>query len=127
MLNTQKTALERNRFGSTRSQKNTVGSANRKLAIALVVATGVLGGCASYSKDHVKVGSIPGDYRTNHPIIVSENDVIEDIAVPTSARKLSLRDESVVQAFAMRFRRAGAKSVRVEFRQVQEMNRQRAV
>ena len=43
--------------------------------MALMLA---MGGCASFQKDHFKVGSVPEDYRTKHPIVVSQDEVKED-------------------------------------------------
>lgn len=97
-------------IGAQNSGKKIAGN---MLKISLLVAAVTLGGCASYNKDHVTVGSIPSDYRTKHPIIVSDNEVYEDLAISSSMRKLSLRDRNVVRNFAFRFKRSGAKSVRI--------------
>ncbi len=85
----------------------------RILASALIASTMLLGGCASYQRDQMIVGSTPSDYRTAHPIIVSENDVVEDIAISANSKSMSLRDENVVRDFASRFRRSGAKSMKI--------------
>jgi pilus assembly protein CpaD len=52
-------------------------------AIPLFAATAValLSGCAN--RDSITVGAIPDDYRTNHPIVISEKD--EKIDLPVSA------------------------------------------
>ncbi len=85
----------------------------RKGALALLMAAGLMSGCASYSRDHVIVGSVPDDYRTRHPIIVSQNEVKEDIVVSVDARKLSRRDTDSVESFAMQFKRSGASSLAI--------------
>ncbi len=82
--------------------------AGRALVVALLAASGLGAGCASYSRDHVIVGSIPDDYRTRHPIIVSQSEIQEDIVVSANARSLSFRDRGVAEEFAGRFRRSGA-------------------
>ena len=40
--------------------------------ILAVTAIGLMSGCAN--RDSITVGSIPDDYRTNHPIVISEKD-----------------------------------------------------
>ncbi|MEP4421213.1 MAG: pilus assembly protein CpaD, partial [Nitratireductor sp.] len=42
--------------------------------LAAIAAVALLGGCAK--RDSITVGSVPDDYRTNHPIIVSEQDEV---------------------------------------------------
>ncbi|MEM7214054.1 MAG: CpaD family pilus assembly lipoprotein [Pseudomonadota bacterium] len=84
---------------------------SKKTSIALIVLA--LGGCASFSKDHFEVGSVPQDYRTKHPIVVSQSEVVEDLLVTPSMKGMSFRQENVVTAFLSRFRRSGAKEIRV--------------
>jgi pilus assembly protein CpaD len=83
------------------------------LAAVLLAVAGLSGGCASYSRDHVIVGSVPDDYRTRHPIIVSQSQIHEDIVVSASARELSYRDRGVVEDFTSRFRRSGAEGIAI--------------
>jgi pilus assembly protein CpaD len=73
-----------------------------------VALAALAGGCASYSKDHVIVGSVPDDYRTRHPIVVTQSETWEDIVVPVNANRLSGRDIDTVKQLAVRYRRAGA-------------------
>ncbi len=89
------------------------GKPTVKIGLSLLLATSLLVGCAGYSKDHVIVGSVPDDYRTRHPIIVSDNEVHEDLALSSNMRKLSMRHRNVVRDFAMRFKESGAKTVRL--------------
>ncbi len=84
---------------------------SRGLKLSLIAASIFVGGCASYERDHVIVGSIPSDYRTNHPIVVSESEVFEDVVVAHTMRGISHRQENVVRDFSSRFRRSGARSV----------------
>ncbi|MEC9344129.1 MAG: CpaD family pilus assembly protein [Pseudomonadota bacterium] len=86
----------------------------RGLVVATLLATGGLAsGCASGSTDSMATGSVGNDYRTRHPIVVSQSEVAEDIVVSTNARRLSRRDEDLTTDFAKRFRRSGAKSLAV--------------
>lgn len=72
-----------------------------------------LGGCASYEKDHFTVGSVPQDYRTKHPIVVSQSEVSEDIIVTRDMKGMSFRQQNVVTSFLTRYRRSGAKTIRI--------------
>jgi pilus assembly protein CpaD len=81
--------------------------------IALLVLAAAASGCASYSSDHVIVGSVPDDYRTRHPIVVAQSETWEDIVVPVNANRLSNRDIDIVKQLAVRYRRAGATGMAV--------------
>lgn len=96
---------ENRRFGAMHR------GAVRGVALALLVTA--LGGCASYSRDHVIVGSVPDDYRMRHPIIVSEDERNVDIVIATSAMRMSARSLDVVKSFGDNFRKSGARSVRI--------------
>jgi len=93
--------------GNTRLSTRS-GSATSVLALALL-----LGGCASYSKDHFKVGSVPSDYRTKHPIVVSQSEFTEDMIVTSDMKGMSHRQLNVVNSFLAHYRRAGAKSINI--------------
>ncbi len=69
-------------------------------------------GCANVH--NVEVGSIPDDYRTRHPIVVSENLVAIDLPVVASDAKLAFADKGRVEDFADRFRASGADSIQVQ-------------
>ncbi|MEM9277136.1 MAG: CpaD family pilus assembly lipoprotein [Pseudomonadota bacterium] len=94
----------------TVDRKTTWSIGAKSSIVALALA---LGGCASYQKDHFQVGSVPEDYRTKHPIVVSQSEVVEDLIVTPHMKGMSFRQENVVTAFLSRFRRSGAKEVRV--------------
>ncbi|WP_232845876.1 CpaD family pilus assembly protein [Aurantimonas marina] len=79
-----------------------------------VLALGALlvaGGCANVQ--HVEVGAIPDDYRTRHPIVVSEAQTAVDIPVVASDGRLSYADRGRVEDFADRFRASGADTIQV--------------
>ena len=96
--------------GADKSGKRTAASVAK---LSLLMATMLVAGCSSYNKDQVIVGSVSSDYRTTHPIVVSDNEVYEDLALSANTRRLSLRDRNVVRNFAFRFKRSGARSVRI--------------
>lgn len=93
--------------------KNRSKQVGKVVVKAALVATLFLSGCASFSKDHFIVGSVPDDYRTRHPIVVSESEKIADIVVPAGAKGLSFRDKEVVRAMAVNFRNSGSKLIAV--------------
>ncbi|RFC64985.1 pilus assembly protein CpaD [Fulvimarina endophytica] len=69
------------------------------------------GGCGNVH--HIEVGSIPDDYRTRHPIVVSESETAIDIPIVSGDRRLATADASRVQDFAGRFRMSGADTMAV--------------
>lgn len=66
----------------------------------------LLAGCAN--THHVTVGSIPDDYRTNHPITIQERERTADIPVSRNDKKLSLPQRSIVQNAVDGYRRQGS-------------------
>jgi pilus assembly protein CpaD len=76
--------------------------------LALLLA----GGCANVH--HVEVGAIPDDYRTRHPIVVSEAETAIDIPVVVSDGALSYANRGRVEDFADRFRASGADFIQVQ-------------
>ena len=61
-----------------------------KLAIVLAgtVALAGLAGCENVSKRHFTVGSVSDDYRSRHPIVISEKEQTMDIPVATGSKGL---------------------------------------
>lgn len=66
-------------------------------AIWAVAAAALLAGCAN--RDSVTVGSIPDDYRTNHPIVISEKDKALDLPVSASAQGVSKMQRQALAGF----------------------------
>ena len=85
----------------------------KSLKLSVVLAGIALTGCASYQKDHFTVGSTPKDYRTQHPIVVAQNEVSEDLIVAKSLNRMSFRHENTATSFYGKFRQSGAKMLRV--------------
>jgi len=79
---------------------------------AIMIALAV-SGCASYQKDHFTVGSVPSDYRTKHPIVVSQSEVTSDILVNPGIRRMSQVTQNKVTEFILRYKRAGASEFRI--------------
>lgn len=83
------------------------------LSTAVVSLAALAGGCANYGKDPTPVGAVPDDYRTRHPIVVSQSEVSEDIIVSATASMISFRDKGVVLNFVQRFKRSGVQSMAI--------------
>jgi pilus assembly protein CpaD len=66
----------------------------RMKPVLALLAIGMLAGCADRSGT---VGSIPDDYRTNHPIVISEKEQVADIPVGHADVRLSITQRSIVQ------------------------------
>jgi pilus assembly protein CpaD len=77
-------------------------------AIPLFAATAValLAGCAN--RDSITVGSIPDDYRTNHPIVISEKDEKIDLPVAASERGATKAQRQTLLGFLDGYDRSAA-------------------
>ena len=75
-------------------------------AVALLAA-----GCAG--RDSITVGSVPDDYRTNHPIVISEKDKTVDIPVGIADRGLSRMQRVAADGFIAGYDRSAAPVVSV--------------
>lgn len=94
--------------------KTNVGTKMTKsLKMSVVFAGILLTGCASYQKDHFTVGSTPKDYRTQHPIVVSQAEESEDLIVSKTMNKMSFRHQNTATSFYGRFKQSGANTLRV--------------
>ncbi|MFC5385124.1 CpaD family pilus assembly protein [Aquamicrobium segne] len=76
---------------------NAMFKARTSAAIVAVAAAALLAGCAN--RDSVTVGSIPDDYRTNHPIVISGKDKVLDLPVLASAQGVSRSQRQALAGF----------------------------
>jgi len=81
------------------------------LAFVLLGAAALATGCAK--RDSITVGAIPDDYRTNHPIIISEVDKTIDIPVGVHDRSLSRVQRVAVDGFIADYDRSAAPVVSI--------------
>ncbi|MCP4182090.1 MAG: pilus assembly protein CpaD [Hyphomicrobiales bacterium] len=88
-------------------------SFTRPMIIGSLFIAAIVAGCANPQQDNLTVGAVPDDYRSRHPIVVSESETVEDIPISANMRKLSFRDHNVVADFASRFRRSGGRSMQI--------------
>ena len=77
----------------------------------LLLAIALLGGCAN--RDSVTVGAIPDDYRTNHPIMISQQDKTLDIPVGASDRDMTRAQKESLLGFLEGYDRAAASVVTI--------------
>lgn len=83
------------------------------LRMSVVFAGVIVTGCASYERDHFTVGSVPSDYRTTHPIVVSQSEVSQDMVVARGMKGMSFRQKNTATYIAGRYKRSGARTLRV--------------
>lgn len=85
------------------------GRTERKPAIALAVAllAAVVSGCAART-DSVTVGSVPDDYRTNHPILIAEKEQVIDLPVAASDRGMTKIQRTALGGFLSDYDRRAA-------------------
>lgn len=77
------------------------------------LAGAILSGCGAIGGNHVIVGSIPDDYRTRHPIIISEKEHTFDIPVATGDRHLTMAMRESVRGAADRYLSMSTGAVRI--------------
>jgi len=77
----------------------------RGIAPAALLLSILLAGCQT---DPVKVGAIPDDYRTNHPIVLSERSQAIDIPVTRGQTRLTVAQKDVVEVALSRYRANGS-------------------
>ena len=78
---------------------------------AVAVMAALVSGCAS--RDSVVVGAIPDDYRTNHPIVISEQEKKVDIPVGHADSGLSHVQRAAVDGFIAGYDRKAAPLVTI--------------
>lgn len=83
----------------------------RTASAAAVAAAALLAGCAN--RDSITVGSIPDDYRTNHPIVLAEKEMTLDLPVASSDRGMTQAQKIALEGFLNRYDRSAAPVVRV--------------
>ena len=90
-----------------------VGSIRTLVSSAAIGLALLATGCSSFQKDHFTVGSVPSDYRTKHPIIVQQDEIVEDLIVTSGHGSISSRHRDQVLSFLGRFKSSGAQHIRV--------------
>lgn len=73
-----------------------------------VLLTVLVAGCSVQKRDSFTVGSVPDDYRTRHPILITEGEKNLDVPVSASSHELSDPLHSNIRGFAAMFKRSGS-------------------
>jgi pilus assembly protein CpaD len=79
--------------------------------VLALTAAALLAGCAN--RDSITVGSIPDDYRTNHPIVVSEKEQSVDIPVSMTDQGVTTTQRYAVEGFIANYDRSAAPPVTI--------------
>lgn len=91
------------------TDKATKRGQNRLSQLAAVGLLSVsVSACASVPQDQITVGAVAGDYRTNHPITISESVATLDIPVGMETRYLPTGMEGNILGFAHAFMLSGS-------------------
>jgi len=80
---------------------------------AAMIAVVTLSGCAMGKRDSITVGSVPDDYRTNHPIVIAEKEEVLDIPVAASDRGMTKPQRLALDGFLANYDRSAAPVVTV--------------
>ena len=86
------------------------GRASPVLAIAFAAS---LAGCANFHRDSVTVGSIPDDYRTNHPIVIAEKNQKIDLPVGAGDRGMTVSQRDTLLGFLDGYDRSAAPALTI--------------
>lgn len=85
---------------------------SKRLFAALVLGTAMLAsGCSSMKRDHVTVGSVPEDYRTNHPITLAEREFTLDL--PADSGDLAKGEIATIDGFLAGYDAGSGNVVRI--------------
>jgi pilus assembly protein CpaD len=76
-----------------------------------ILTLAVLAGCAD--RHNIHVGAIPDDYRTNHPIMISEKEEHVDIPVGRSDHGITTMQKTALSGFLANYDRSNAPVVSV--------------
>jgi len=88
-------------------------SLKRASCLTLLAGCTFVAACGSHQKDQFRVGSIPQDYRTKHPIVVGQSETVEDLLITSEMKGMSFRHENLVRSILVRYRKANASRLRV--------------
>lgn len=78
-----------------------------------MVALVSLTGCGGMGKDSMSTGSIPDDYRTRHPIVVTDVEHSLDLPVAQGSNRMTIGMSDTVTGFAQDYRNASSGYVQI--------------
>lgn len=76
-----------------------------------LVAAGLLSGCAK--RDSITVGAVPDDYRTRHPIVLTESEKALDLPVGILSHRMTQQHETAVDGFMAGYGESGPSVVTI--------------
>lgn len=84
------------------------GNRRGRAAVPLiaVAAVALLAGCAK--RDSITVGSVPDDYRTNHPIVIAEKQEVVDVPVGSGDRGATAPQKAALEGFLNNYDRSAS-------------------
>ena len=85
---------------------HTAFQAKTALTLLAAATAALLAGCAN--RDSITVGSVPDDYRTNHPIVISEKEEKIDLPVGAGDRGMTRDQRETLLGFLERCDRSAA-------------------
>ncbi|AZO59823.1 MAG: pilus assembly protein CpaD [Mesorhizobium sp.] len=97
-------------IAAAQSGRGRFRGASPVLAIALAAS---LTGCANFHRDSVTVGSIPDDYRTNHPIVIAEKNQKIDLPVGAGDRGMTASQRDTLLGFLDGYDRSAAPALTI--------------
>lgn len=101
------------KLGHVSSQTNQRGSSTMIRLATVVIAGSLMSGCAYFKRDHIEVGAVPDDYRTNHPIVISEQEQVMDIPFGVSDRSLTKTQKAAIAGFLDTYDPSGGSVVQI--------------
>lgn len=91
---------------------NRVTGRRVRMALAMLAVSGILQACGTH--DRMSTGAIPDDYRTRHPITLSEAEHTLDIPVAAGDNRLTTGVADNIRGFASSYRAASTGTVHVQ-------------
>jgi len=87
---------------------------SRALAVFAIAAAIGLSGCSAFTATrHEIVGSVPDDYRTRHPIVLTDALAVLDVPATRSMLRLPADAQANVAAFGQKFATSGAPAIAI--------------
>jgi pilus assembly protein CpaD len=80
-------------------------------SVLAIVAAALFSGCAK--RDSITVGSVPDDYRTNHPIAIAEKEEVLDLPVGASDRGMTGQQRVALEGFLSGYDRSAVPVLKI--------------
>ncbi|WP_011583306.1 MULTISPECIES: CpaD family pilus assembly protein [Chelativorans] len=82
-----------------------------RLVFLVFMAAAAMAGCAK--RDSITVGALPDDYRTNHPIVLSEKEQVLDLPVGVFSYRMTPQQKMSLEGFMEHYGESGKAVVTV--------------